>query len=253
MSYLALAQAALLRGNERSEEREKSEENHVQREDCPASATEAWNSSRISLSSHSHVPAAGGTPANGDGDALEPVGVILDEADDPALPCGTCGAGIFHQPPGDRWRCSGCEPPTLPGDAAALAGWAFCSLPPEDPAQDALPGARGNAQNADSESGQAEPQRAEALPGAPCPPWDDDREWIRLWRTAGPALTDRRPVVEAWIAVAPEQPLPRTLAAVELKRIAAQHAVEIEVALQNTPPRHHGDAPERDSTPTRPR
>ena len=69
-------------------------------------------------------------------------------------------------------------------------------------------------------------------------PWrstavDDDREWLRLWRTAGPALTDRLPVVRAWIAAAPPQPLPRRLAAVELRRIARQHGLMVELAPQD--------------------
>jgi hypothetical protein len=68
------------------------------------------------------------------------------------------------------------------------------------------------------------------------PPWTNDRKWIRLWRTAGPALADRKPVVRAWLAMAPSQPLPRTLAAIELARIAAQHGLVVEVALQNAPP-----------------
>jgi hypothetical protein len=67
---------------------------------------------------------------NADGGALEPVGVLLDKAGDPALPCPSCGRCSFHQAPGDRWRCSGCEPPKLPDDGAALAGWVFCCLPP---------------------------------------------------------------------------------------------------------------------------
>jgi hypothetical protein len=95
-----------------------------------------------------------GQAANDDDEAFEPVGVIVDEAGNPALPCATCGGRSFHQAPGAPWRCSGCEPPTLPGDAAALAGWSFCSLP-ATPDEDGPPGAAGSAQNDDSESGRA--------------------------------------------------------------------------------------------------
>ena len=163
-----------------------------------------------------------GQAANDDDEAFEPVGVIVDEAGNPALPCATCGGRSFHQAPGAPWRCSGCEPPTLPGDAAALAGWSFCSLP-ATPDEDGPPGAAGSAQNDDSESGRAErePQRADVPSGAPRPPWSDDREWIWRWRKAGPTMAEREPVAKAWIAAAPSQPLPRCLAAIELARIAA--------------------------------
>jgi hypothetical protein len=95
------------------------------------------------------------------------------------------------------------------------------------------------------------PLTAEALSGAPLPPWDDDCAWLWLWRTAGPALTHREPVARAWIAAAPEQPLPRTLTSVELRRIAAQHGIAVEVALQNAPPAPREDAPDRDLAPIR--
>jgi hypothetical protein len=62
------------------------------------------------------------------------------------------------------------------------------------------------------------------------PPWTDDREWIRRWRTAGPTLTEREPVLRAWIAAAPPQPLPRCYAAVELVRIARNHGITVEIA-----------------------
>jgi hypothetical protein len=62
------------------------------------------------------------------------------------------------------------------------------------------------------------------------PPWDDDREWIYRWRTAGPTLADREHVVRAWLAAAPPEPLPRGLPAVELARIARNHGIVVEVA-----------------------
>jgi hypothetical protein len=219
--------------------------------------------------------AGGGAPANDDGDTLESVGIVLDEAGDPALPCATCGGRGFHRPPGDRWRCSACESPMLPSDAAALAGWWFCALPPDPdtPAQDAPPGAVGGAQDADPAPGQSEaPSAAEASPGASpsawddlfqdappgcqgdaqkrdfvsagsgvpptadgspdAPPaaWSDDRGWIARWRTAGPTLPDRLPVARAWITAAPSLPLPQCLASIEIRRIAAQHGIAVEIA-----------------------
>jgi hypothetical protein len=154
-------------------------------------------------------------------------------------------------------KCDGsaCEPLTLPSDVSAMAGWQFCSLPPDpgDPVQAAPPGAAESPQDADSASARpGAPSPADALPGDPLPAWDDDREWLRLWRTAGPALTDRERVARAWIAAAPPQPLPRTLAAVELCRIAARHRISVEVAFQNGPPARPEDAQERDLVPTRP-
>jgi len=173
-------------------------------------------------------------PANNDVEApLEPVGIVLDDDGDPALPCATCGGCGFHQSPGDRWRCSACEPLTLPGDASALTGWSFCSLPadPDGPAQNASPGAVGGAQDADPAPGQSEaPPTADAPPGAPPAAWDDDREWIRQWREAGPTLPHRLPVARAWITAAPSPPLPRCLASIEIRRIAAQHGIAVEIA-----------------------
>jgi hypothetical protein len=46
---------------------------------------------------------------------------------------------------------------------------------------------------------------------------------------AGPTLAERRPVLEAWLTAAPEPPLPRRLAALELARIARNHGIEVEV------------------------
>jgi hypothetical protein len=69
-------------------------------------------------------------------------------------------------------------------------------------------------------------------PGAvagPGPPWIDDRAWIARWRDAGPTLAERKPVLEAWLATAPPQPLPRWLAALELARIARNHGIKVEV------------------------
>jgi hypothetical protein len=140
------------------------------------------------------LPLAEERPANDNGGGLEPLGIILDETGAPAMLCGTCDGHRFHQAPGERWRCSACASPPLPRDGAAMVGWSFCALPTNP---DALA-------------------------------WDNDRAWLDLWRAAGP-LADRRPVVEAWIAAAPAQPLPRTLAAVELARIAREHDLVIEI------------------------
>jgi hypothetical protein len=143
------------------------------------------------------------------------LGQAANDDGDPTMPCSTCGGAAFHRPPEGRWDCSSCSPPMLPADAAGMAGWAVCNLPVED----APPGA-GSPQNDDSAPARpGAPLTAEAPPGAPPPDWSDDRECLRLWRTAGPALTDRLPVAEAWVAAAPPQPLPRCLAAVELRRV----------------------------------
>jgi hypothetical protein len=50
-----------------------------------------------------------------------------------------------------------------------------------------------------------------------------------LWRDAGPTLAERKPVLLAWLAAAPPQPLPRRLAAVELRRIAANYRLVLEI------------------------
>jgi hypothetical protein len=65
--------------------------------------------------------------------------------------------------------------------------------------------------------------------GPPGPPWTDDRAWLSRWIGAGPTLTERLPVLEAWLTVAPPPPLPRRLAAVELARIARNHGIMVEV------------------------
>ena len=44
------------------------------------------------------------------------------------------------------------------------------------------------------------------------------------------APPDREPVLRAWLAAAPPQPLPRRLAAVELARIARNHGITVEIA-----------------------
>jgi hypothetical protein len=46
---------------------------------------------------------------------------------------------------------------------------------------------------------------------------------------AGPTLAERKPVLEAWLAAAPPPPLPRRLAALELARIARNHAIMVEI------------------------
>jgi hypothetical protein len=67
------------------------------------------------------------------------------------------------------------------------------------------------------------------MPVKELPAWDNDRTWIDRWRKAGPALVERLPVLEAWLAAAPPQPLPRRFAAVELARIARQHGIVVEI------------------------
>jgi hypothetical protein len=176
---------------------------------------------------------------------------VLDEDGYPAATCATCGGRRFHQAPGDRWRCSGCAPPVLPDDAAAMVGWSFCALPP-DPDEDGPLGRPQSCPSDDPGSRRVDERPvAEARPEAPLPDWRDDREWIWRWGRAGPALIDRLPVLEAWIASAPPQPLPRCLAALELARIAREHGITVEVALQNGPPGVSIDAQERDSGSTR--
>jgi hypothetical protein len=44
-----------------------------------------------------------------------------------------------------------------------------------------------------------------------------------------PTLAERKPVLEAWLAAAPPQPLPRRLAALELARIARNYRINVEV------------------------
>lgn len=62
------------------------------------------------------------------------------------------------------------------------------------------------------------------------PPWRDDRAWIALWRDAGLPLAKREPIVRAWLAAAPPEPLPPGLASVELRRIARNHGIVVKVA-----------------------
>jgi hypothetical protein len=103
--------------------------------------------------------------------------------------------------------------------------WHACALPPAG-------------------SGDAFPRRGDELvviealaheveapvPAEDHPPWTDDRAWIARWRQAGPALPEREPVVRAWLAAAPSPPLPRTLAALELRRLAREHGLSVAVA-----------------------
>jgi hypothetical protein len=51
-----------------------------------------------------------------------------------------------------------------------------------------------------------------------------------------PTLADREPVLRAWLAAAPPQPLPRCLAVVELAHIARHHGIVAEVEARTTPP-----------------
>jgi hypothetical protein len=81
----------------------------------------------------------------------------------------------------------------------------------------------------DPSDGTGEPE-AKTRPTPLDPPWTDAREWISRWMKGGPTLPAREPVIRAWIAAAPPQPLPRRLASIELRRIAAQHAITVEVA-----------------------
>jgi hypothetical protein len=150
---------------------------------------------------------AGSANAN---DTLEPMALTLDGEDLATAPRPSCGGITFHQAPGAPWRCSACEP----ADEPPSAGWQFCGLP------------------------QAADDRAEQAGGVPIPepapeaeplPWTDDRGWIARWCAAGPTLPAREAAARAWIAAAPAEPLPRCLAAVELRRIAAQHGLRVEV------------------------
>ena len=69
-----------------------------------------------------------------------PDGFALDDGGAPVVPCTACGCGEFHRAPGAPWRCSACEPPTLPADASLLVGWAFCAVPGGSPkAREPLP------------------------------------------------------------------------------------------------------------------
>ena len=147
---------------------------------------------------------AGSANAN---DTLEPMALTLDGEDLATAPCPSCGGITFHQAPGAPWRCSVCEPAAEPPSA----GWQFCALP------------------------QAADDRTEIAP-IPEPPseeeplsWLDDKGWLCRWMNAGATLPAREPVIRAWLATAPAEPLPRCLAAVELRRIAAQHGITVEI------------------------
>jgi hypothetical protein len=98
--------------------------------------------------------------------------------------------------------------------------WHACALPPAG-LGDALPRRR-----------EALAHQVEApvtVPAEDHPPWTDDRAWIARWRQVGPTLPEREPVVRAWLAAAPPQPLSRRLAAIELARIAREHGIVVEV------------------------
>jgi hypothetical protein len=101
----------------------------------------------------------------------------------------------------------------------------------DDLFQDAPPGCQGDAQKRDFVSaGSGVPPTADGSPDAPPAAWSDDRGWIARWRTAGPTLPDRLPVARAWITAAPSLPLPQCLASIEIRRIAAQHGIAVEIA-----------------------
>jgi hypothetical protein len=67
--------------------------------------------------------------AGDDAGPLGPTNVAVEGGGAPAALCTTCSCHAFHRAPGDRCRCSACEPPVLPGQAAALDGWTFCHVP----------------------------------------------------------------------------------------------------------------------------
>jgi hypothetical protein len=157
MSYLALALSSAKCEREKSE---KSEKSHAAGEYSDVQATYAWDISHISLFSHSHLAERSRTaPCLAE--------VPLDPAGDPCAPCPACHGLAFHQPPGEGWRCSGCELPRLPERAGALAGWAFCRLPGDEVARllaagrRAVAGAVGTSDEGDiltaEEAGHADP------------------------------------------------------------------------------------------------
>jgi hypothetical protein len=158
--------------------------------------------------------------------------IALDPGGYPLKHCPACGGRLFWKsaveiPAGPGWRCRACE---LPDGL-----YHGCGLPP-DSAQNGPATRSRNAQEYDSHPGRpGVPSAIATLPDVP--PWTDDRVWIDRWRKAG-ALADRRPVLEAWLAAAPPQPLPRCLASVELARLAREHGVEVE--LPNSPPARRG-------------
>jgi hypothetical protein len=96
-----------------------------------------------------------------------------------------------------------------------LSGQGDSTLPPASLTKDTLP-----------------PAHPVEVQAAEHPPWTADRAWLDLWRKAGP-LAEREPMLRAWLAVAPPQPLPRRLAAVELARIAREHGIEVKLQPQS--------------------
>jgi hypothetical protein len=202
MSYLAHARAVILRRS--SERSERSEVSHASGDAREQLETQTLDSSLSSLNSLLQTPTESPAAAN---DTLEPAALTLDGEGLPAAPYPSCGGVAFHQAPGAPWRCSVCEPAAEPPSA----GWQFCALP------------------------QAADDRTEIAP-IPEPPseeeplsWLDDKGWLCRWMNAGATLPAREPVIRAWLATAPAEPLPRCLAAVELRRIAAQHGITVEI------------------------
>jgi hypothetical protein len=143
------------------------------------------------------LPLAEERSANDNGGGLEPVDITLGEDGAPAMPCGTCGRGSFHQAPGQRWRCSSCGPPLLPRDGAALVGWSFYALPPDS--HGPLEASRDCQDRGPASPG---PSPVREPPGEPVPAWNDDRDgstsgtrpdrWPTGVRWSKPKLQQRR-------------------------------------------------------------
>lgn len=111
----------------------------------------------------------------------------LDAAGDPCGPCLTCLGLAFHHPPGENWRCSGCNPSRLPRRAGALAGWAFCSLPPHDEAR-LLVASRRALMGVAAVSDEGELLAADALAGCDSLPTPDNwAQRIAVTKAIGPA------------------------------------------------------------------
>jgi hypothetical protein len=158
-----------------------------------------------------------GQAVNDDGGMPISAGIALDGDGYPCRPCPVCCGRLFWKPAdlpdaGPGWRCHGCELPSRPYHGCGLLPDADAPLKPA----------------------------AEVVLDRAAPDWTDDRAWIALWRDAGSTLAGRKPVLEAWFATAPPPPLPRRLAAVELRRIAQQHGIEVEVAPRDASGRGDG-------------
>jgi hypothetical protein len=67
----------------------------------------------------------------------------------------------------------------------------------------------------------------------------EDRVWIHLCLCDGATLADREPIARAWLAAAPPEPVPYRLAALELRRIAREHGIEVELAPPERKPDRH--------------